>query len=153
MGYIRLNPKDAEKFGVDERVHFEFTAIGVRQRSAFEKGADGPKRSFRWLLDQLAGVPELDENQNPIPVPVYNLDGTPKLGDDGEPEMTPKLSRDLEAVAMFVWLVLWGAGVRTPWNDFDVLEYGLELHFFDDDEDGQGKANPPAPADTSTTTS
>lgn len=153
MGYIKLNPKDAERYGVGERVDFEFTAIGVRQRAAFEKGADGPKRPFRWLLDQMAGIPELDEHQNPIPVPAYNVDGTPKLDDDGEPEMTLKLVRDLEAVAMFVWLVLWGAGVRTPWDGFDVLEYGLELHFFDDDEDGQGKADPPAPADTSTTTS
>jgi hypothetical protein len=150
MGYINLNPKDAAKFGCDERIELELTDIGVRQRSAVEKAC---KRSLRWMFDQLQGVPALDENNNPIPEPVLDDAGNPIMEDDGvTPKVTEKLTRDPEALAMLVYLALWGAGIRTDWDTFDVHEIGLEVHLADEDEASEGKDEAPETASESTTT-
>lgn len=151
MGYIKLNPKDAEKYGVDERVDFDLTAIGLRQRAAFEQGANGPGRSLRWLFDQLSGVPKLDEAGNPIPIPVLDDAGEPVFEDDGvTPKVTPQLTRDPEAVAMLIWLALWGVGVRSPWEMFDVRVDGLDFGFADEGDEDLGKGDEPTTDSAST---
>lgn len=144
MAHIRLNPKDAEKYGCPEVVEFDFDAIGIRQRAAVEK-ATGYR--LGWMLEQLSGVAELDENGNGIPVPVVDDDGNPVLNDDGTPKVTEKLTTDPEARAMLVYLVLWGAGVRVPWDDFDVRLRGLEIDYGSADDSGKGE-----PAESPTTT-
>lgn len=157
MGYIRFHPKDAAKYGAPVEVPFDLGGIGVRQRSAFEKAT---KHSYNWLLDQLRGVPELDENGNAIPVPVLDLDGSPKVDADGEPVVRMKLTRDPEALAMLAWLALWGHGIRVPWNDrdgnpvFEIREFGTRVDYSsaedeDEDEVDEGKA----PTDSENTTS
>lgn len=149
MGTLRLSESDREKYGQPELIEFDLAGTGVRQRAALERET---KRSYRWLLDQLSGVPELDEHQNPIP----ELDeetGEPKLV-DGEPVV--KLTTDPDAIAMFVWLVLWGKGVRVPWETFDIAEIGLRLNFSSDtgsDTGGEpGKDEEPAADSESSTT-
>jgi hypothetical protein len=104
------------------------------------------------MFDQLQGVPELDEHNNPIPVPVVDDDGSPVMEDDGvTPKVTEKLRRDPEALAMLVYLALWGAGIRTDWDTFDVHEIGLEVHLADEDEPSEGKDEAPETASESTT--
>jgi hypothetical protein len=152
MGYIKLHPKDAAKFGCPERIDFEFEAIGVRQRAAVEKAC---RHTIRWMLDQMQGVPELDENGDLIPIPVLDDDDNPVLEDDGvTPKMRPRLTRNPEAVAMLVYLVLWGAGYRLDWDDFDVRAIGLGVHIGDDeDEANEGKDDPAVEDSTATETS
>lgn len=148
MGYIKLHPADREKYGAPERIPFDFTAVGVRQRAALERET---KKSYRWLIDQLEGVPELDEAGNPIPVPVLDDEGKPVLNEDGTEKVEPKLKRDGEAIAMFIWMMLWGAGVKVPWSTFDIRDDGLEIH--SDGEDGEsGKGDQPETDSASTTT-
>lgn len=143
MGTIRLHPDDCAKYGAPEEIEFNLAALGVRQRSALEKAS---KRSVRWMFDQLAGVPELDEHGNPIPVPVIDRETGEQKVESGEPVYTEKLARDGEAVAMLVWAALWGIGIRPPWNTFDVQEFGLQILAAGDDEDDDddsGKAEEP----------
>lgn len=149
MGYIKLNPKDAERYSCPERIEFDLQDIGVRQRSAVEKACG---RSLRWMLDQLMGVPELDENNDPIPIPVLDDEGNTVFEDDGvTPKMEPRLRRDPEAIAMVIYLALWGAGYRIPWDTFDIYELGLELRL-SGDEDEPGKDEAPETDSANTTT-
>jgi hypothetical protein len=151
MGYIKLHEKDAAKFGCPERVDFEFESIGVRQRAAVEKAC---RRSIRWMLEQIQGVPEFDENNNPIPIPVVDDDGNQVMEDDGvTPKMTPKLRRDPEATAMLVYLALWGAGYRLDWDTFDVRAVGLEVNFTDDEDEANEGKDKPVPEASATTES
>lgn len=146
MGYIKLHPADREKYGVPEEIPFDWAAIGVRQRAALERET---KRSYRWMTDQLEGVPELDENQNPIPEPVIDpATGEQKI-ENGEPVFTPRLKRDGEALAMFVWMAMWGIGVRVPWDTFEIRQNGLEI--LGDGEGDEGKAEAPETDSASTT--
>ena len=151
MGYIKLHPKDAAKYGCPERIEFEFEAIGVRQRAAVEKAC---RHTIRWMLDQMQGVPEFDDTGAPIPIPVVDDDGNPVMEDDGvTPKMTPKLRRDPEATAMLIYLALWGAGYRLDWDTFDVRAIGLEVNLADDeDEVNEGKDEPAAEGSTDSST-
>lgn len=150
MGYITLHPDDQAKYGAPPVIPFDLSAVGVRQRAALEKAS---KRSLRWMLDQLQGVPELDENDNPIAVPVFEDDGvTPVFEADGVTQaVVPRLTRDGEAIAMVVWLALWGIGIKVPWDTFDPREVGLVIRAGDPDDEGDsGKDEEPA-AESSTT--
>jgi hypothetical protein len=149
MGSITFNPIDVAKYGIPETVEFDLKAFGVRQRAAVEK-ATGHKAT--WMFDQLSGVPELDEHGNAIPVPVLDDDDNPVLDEDGNPKVTEKLTRDPEALAMFVWMVLWGAGHRLDWNAFDVCEVGLKVRIVDDEDEPEGKDDAPT-TDSANTTS
>lgn len=161
MRFIMLHPKDCEKYGAPDRIPFDLAEIGIRQRTAFEKTT---KKPYNWLLDQLRGVPDLDEAGNATAVPVFNGDGTPKLNEDGSPVVRMKLTRDPETMALLAWLVLWGHGIRVPWNDadgnvaFDVIEHGIRIGSDDEeDEEGdevdEGKAQTDSETTTSPTTS
>jgi hypothetical protein len=148
VGYIRLNPKDAEKYGVAEEIRFDLVDVGRKQVRAFEAET---KRSYRWLIDQLRGVPELDAAGNPIPVPVIDDEtGEPVYEDDGvTPKLEPKTYVPAEAVDMFAYLILWGNGVRVPWDEFDLREVGFLLSFLDPDEQ-PGKDDEPTTDSAST---
>lgn len=150
MPSIRLHPDDRAKYGAPEVIEFDFQAIGLRQRSAVEKAS---KRSLRWMYDQLSGVPELDENQNPIAEPVIDEETGEQVVEDGQPVFTPRLTHDSEAILMVVWMALWGIGIRTPWEDFDLIENGLLLNRSDSaaDEDDPGKGEQ-EPTDSEKTT-
>ena len=151
MPTIRLNPKDCERYGAPAAIDVDFEAIGLRQRSALEKAS---KRSLRWMYDQLSGVPELDDNQNPIPVPVIDPETGEQEIENGEPVFTPKLTRDPDAFLMLVWMALWGIGIHTPWETFDVIENGLRLDRSDsdggEDEPGKGEEQPTDSENTTT---
>lgn len=148
MGTLRLHPKDCEKYGVAELVEFEVYGFGIRQRKAFEKATG---RTLRWMFDQIEGVPELDEHSNPIPEPVIDEETGEQKVDNGEPVFEPRLVTDPDAIVMFVWLVLWGEGVRVPWPDFDVREIGLRLNFSSDSSGEPGKDEAPTDSESSTT--
>lgn len=151
MGYIKLHPKDAEKYGCPEHIEFEFESIGVRQRAAVEKAC---RHTIRWMLDQMQGVPEFDEDGAPIAIPVVDDDGNPVMEGDGvTPKMTPRLTRNPEAVAMLVYLALWGAGYRLNWDDFDVRAIGLTVHIGDDEDEASEGKDEPAAEDSPTTDS
>lgn len=148
MGIIRLNPADAAKYGAPpEGVPFDLTAVGVRQRSALVRETRKP---WGWFIDQLGGVPELDEHQNPIPVPVIDPDTGEQKVENGEPVFTPKLVQDGDAIAMLVWLALWGAGIKVPWDNFDILATDLEIDLTGEDDE-PGKAEAPETDSASTT--
>jgi len=139
-GSVQLHPKDQVKYGAPPSIPFDLNELGVKQRAAFERET---KRTLKWFFNQLQGVPELDEHQNPIPVPVVNPDGSPKLDDAGNPVVKMKLTRDPEVFAMYAWLALWGHGIRVPYETFDVIEVGLRIDYGNDETDedvDEGKA-------------
>jgi hypothetical protein len=159
MGTITLHPKDCARLGVTGPIPFNLVEVGIRQRTAFETAT---KRPYGWLIDQLRGVPELDEHNNPIPVPVLNEDSSPKLDENNEPVVRMRLTRHPDALPMLVWLALWGHGIRVPWDDkdgevvFDLIADGLRINYGADEteedgeeEDDEGKA----PTDSAATTS
>lgn len=147
MGYLKLHPKDREKYGAPERIPFDFTTIGVRQRSAVEAAA---KRPLRWMYDQLAGVPALDEHNNPIPVPVIDPETGEQQVENGEPVFTPRLTTHGDAFGMLVWMSLWGIGIKVPWDGFDIIESGLEINGGSPDDEGDpGKDDRPETEPTS----
>lgn len=149
MGYIKLNPKDAERYGVDETVTFDLNLVGRKQRRFFEVQT---KKPYGWLLNQLQGVPALDENGNAIPEPVIDAEtGEQKLGEDGEPLFEPKLEVSDEALDMFVYLILVGRGVRVAWDDFELYEFGLRIRFGEDGDEGKAEAAETSSASTSST--
>lgn len=151
MSSIRLHPADCEKYRAPEVLEFELAAIGVRQRSALQKAS---KRSLSWMFDQLSGVPELDEQGNAIPEPVIDPETGEQQVENGVPVVTERLTRDPEAVAMLVWMVLWGAGIHTPWDTFDIREIGLKITLGAGDEDEeQGKDEEQPTSSEATTTS
>lgn len=165
MGYIRLHPADCKKYGAPEEIPFSLTSIGTRQRGAFEKSPDGPRKPWRWLLDQIGGVPELDDAGNPIPVPVIDDEsGEQVRNEDGTPKVTEKLTRHPDTFAMLAWIALWGEGIRVPWEKvdpatgrvqvFDVREVGLQLNLLDEEDAGgdPGKADQPETGSESSTT-
>jgi hypothetical protein len=143
MPSIRLHPKDCEKYGAPEVIDIDFQAIGMRQRSAVEKASG---KSLRWMYEQLQGVPELDEHQNPIPV-TDRTTGELVLV-DGQP--VPRLQVDPEAWVMLVWMALWGNGIKVPWNDFDIIESGFVFTDEAEDED-PGKGEAPTDSESTTT--
>lgn len=151
MGSIRLHPADAAKYGAPEEIPFDITAIGVRQRSAVEKAS---RHSVRWMFDQLAGVPELDEHGNAIPVPVLDDDGKPVMEADGvTPKVEPRLTRDGDAIAMVAWMALWAIGIKVPWDSFEIRESGFTIDARGDGEDDSGKDREPETAPESSTIS
>ncbi len=150
MAIVSFHPKDQQKYGIDAPVRFVLSEVGIRQKAAFEKQT---KRSLSWLYNQLSGVPELDENQNPIPEPAFNRDGTPKLNEDGTQAVRARLTRDPESLAMFAWLALWGVGVKVPWDDFEVIESGLRIGPDDDEDDAEVDEGKAPTTDSGSTTS
>lgn len=142
MATIQLHPADQKKYGTPEIIEIDISAIGVRQRSAVERAA---KRTLRWMFDQLEGVPELDEHQNPIPVPKVDPATGEQLVENGEPVFTERLTRDGEAVAMFVWMALWAINIRPAWETFEIRESGLVLRAAEDLEDGDGSGKEQGP--------
>lgn len=152
MPSIRLHPDDRETYGAPEVIEVDFQKVGLRQRGAVEKASG---HTLRWMYEQLQGVPELDENRNPIPEPVIVPEtGEQELDDAGKPMFTPRLTRDPEAIAMLVWMALWGVGIKVPWGTFEVIESGLQLNRSEDDgeEDDSGKDDEQATDSENTTT-
>ena len=45
--------------------------------------------------------------------------------------------RNEEAVAAVVWVVLRSAGIRVPWDEFDVVPLGLVVNFKSADDEGK----------------
>lgn len=146
MGTIHLHPDDRAKYGTPETgIPFDLSKIGLRQRAAFQREIGKP---YGWFLEQLDGVPELDAAGNPIPDPVIDPATGEQKVEDGEPVFTPRLARDPEVLAMFVWLAMWGAGVKTPWDTFEIIANGLDV---DGGDDQPGKADEPTTDSASTT--
>lgn len=150
LGYIKLHPNDQKKYGAPPEIPFDLAAIGIRQRAAFVRET---KRSLSWLFNQLAGVPELDDAGNPIPIPVLDDDGKPVLNADGTEKVTEKLKVDDEALAMLVWLALWGVGIKRPWDTFDPQFHGLEILDGEDEADEPGKGEAPETDSANSTSS
>lgn len=72
-------------------------------------------------------------------------------GMDGFPVVLPGgkevVEKDYEAYAAYFWLILWNAGHRIPWAEFDLI--GIPRILSDVDEVDEGKA---PESDTSNTT-
>lgn len=71
----------------------------------------------------------------------YSMDRL-DAGIDGFPVTLPNgaevIEKDYEAYAAYFWLILWNAGHRIPWADFDL--HGIPHILSDDDEVDEGKA-------------
>ena len=147
MGTIHLHPKDREKYrSPEEGIPFDLALVGVRQRAAFEREV----QPYAKFLDDLGGVQDLDEQGNPIPVPVIDPETGKQLIVDGELQFKPKLKYNGDAYAMIAWLALWGIGIKVPWDKFDVTDTGLVIDLRDEAAD-EGKAEA-STTDTASTT-
>ena len=67
-----------------------------------------------------------------------------------QPDGTEVTERDDLAVVAFVWLVLWDAGHKIPWTDFD-LRGGIDLNADGSEDEEKGKAEDPDTSSTTTT--
>lgn len=141
MAYLELSEKDRARYSVPERVEFQPGQIGMRAISQLRKqtGYD-----FEILLRLVAGVPKLDEHGEAVIE--KDAEGNPVLEDDGSPKL--ELRHDEEALAAMVWVILWDAGHRVKWDEFDIYPLGLKLVYDDAPEEDQGKEE----TDTSSTT-
>jgi hypothetical protein len=128
MGYLELSELDRKRYGVPERVEFTNHRFGMRtiKQLRMQTGYD-----YEVLARLLAGVPKVDPATNE---PVYELDESGELVKDEEGNAILALTIDEDAVAAYVWLVLWAAGHRIPWSEFDVEPVGLRIHLADDEE-------------------
>lgn len=72
--------------------------------------------------------------------------GIPKIQEDG----SEVIERDDIAVLAFVWLILWDAGHKIPWSDFD-LRGGVNFAAGEEVDEEPGKASDPDTSNTTTT--
>lgn len=140
MGLLVLSESDREKFGVNGPISFEHGQYGLRSVKAMEKATG---YTLRWVEHQLAGVPVMDADGNVETVTVTK--------DDGTEEVRPRLRTDSDAIAAWVWLVLWNNQIKLDWETFDVNPVGLRIDFSDGDSD-EGKAQEPSPTTDSANT-
>jgi hypothetical protein len=128
MGYLELNEHDRERYGVPERVEFRRHRFGMRtmKQLRLQTGYD-----YEILTRLLAGVPKVDPE---TAEPIYKRDESGEVvkDDDGNPALETTLDED--AFAAYVWLILWAAGHRIAWTEFDPDPVGLRLSIADEDE-------------------
>lgn len=74
------------------------------------------------------------------------LQGIPRVQPDG----TEIIERDGIAAVALAWLILWDAGHKIPWGDFDVRG-GLDFAHGEQEDEEQGKAEVPDTSSTTTT--
>jgi hypothetical protein len=128
MGYLELNEHDRERYGVPERVEFRRHRFGMRtiKQLRLQTGYD-----YEILTRLLAGVPKVDPETNE---PVFKRDENGEVVKDDEGNAELELTLDEDALAAYVWLILWAAGYRIAWVEFDPDPVGLRLSIADEDE-------------------
>lgn len=128
MGYLELNELDRKKYNIPERIEFLPHRFGLRtiKQLRLQTGYD-----FEILTRLLAGVPKVDPETNE---PIYEVDDAGEIvkDDEGNPVLATTIDED--ALAAYVWLILWAAGHRIRWDDFDVDPIGMRLVISDEDE-------------------
>lgn len=124
MAYLELNEVDRKKHGLPDRVEFEYGQWGLRSVHALKKQTGMTLEYLQHAV--FTGKPSKDD-----------------------PE---KAERDEEAMAALAWLVLWYAGFRIPWDDFDPLPQGFRLIISDDGEEEDGGKEPETDGSSTTTT-
>lgn len=134
MSYLELSERDRKRYGVPERVEFEAGQIGMRAIKALrvQTGYD-----YDRLKELAGGVPKLDEHGDAITEPELDDNGEPVLNEDGTPRRKLVLFHDEDALVAMVWVILWDAGHRIPWDTFDVYPVGLRLIIASDESPGK----------------
>lgn len=139
--WIEISPEDREKYGAPERIPYNGGRWGLKQVDAMEQ-------QVGWTTEDLGN--ELGRKlKNPdgsfVLVDELDDDGEPVLDEDGKPNQVPVERVRPLAIAVIVWLSLWGAGVKVAWNDFDVSQVGVSIHREDEEESGKAEESEPDP--------
>lgn len=133
MGYLELGEVDRERYGVPGRIEFIPHQFGMRSIKALRRQTG---YTYEILAELLGGIPRLDPDTKE---PVFERDDAGEVVyEDGEPKVVRDLDED--AVAAYLWLVLWDNGHRFDWDTFDWHPVGLTLKLFGDEEPDPGKA-------------
>lgn len=125
--WIEISPEDQKKYGAPERVPYNGGRWGLKQVDAMEQQVGWTVEDLGNELGREYFTDEVDEHGEKI----LDEDGTPK-------QVRVERVRPL-AIAVVVWLSLWGCGVKVPWDDFDVSQKDVFIHREDEDEE-PGKA-------------
>lgn len=134
MGYVEFGEIDRERYGVSGRVEFVPHQFGMRSIKALRRHTG---YTYEILAELLGGIPRLDPETKE---PVLERDAAGQVVyEDGEPKVVRDLDED--AVAAYVWLVLWNAGHKFEWDAFDIHPVGLTIKLFGDEEPEPGKAD------------
>lgn len=116
MASIELTDEDREKYGAPERIEFTYGRFGLKSIDALETEAG-------WTLEDLGNGlrrKKCDEHGNVVTRDELDDNGNPILDEAGNPKQVDVLNPSMKALAAVVWLALRGAGIRVPWDDFDV---------------------------------
>lgn len=113
MSYLELSARDREQWNLPERVEFDLNTIGFRSLGAM-------KKTTGFTLDQAVSL---------------GFSGLIKIVDGKE-----VVERDDDAYAAILWVILYAAGHRIPWDEFDPKPAGLTLYFDPPEEVDEGKA-------------
>ncbi len=143
MGYLELGDTDKKRYNVPERIEFTNHRFGMRtiKQLRLQTGYD-----YEILARLLAGVPKVDPETNE---PIFERDDNNEIVKDDEGNPVLELTVDEDAVAAYCWLVLWGAGHRIPWSEFDVDPVGLKISLSDEEtEPGKGEESEPSSTTT-----
>jgi hypothetical protein len=133
MGYLELSEYDRERYNVPERIDFVPHQFGMRAIKALRKHTG---YTYEILAELLAGIPRLDPETKE---PVFERDDAGEVVyEDGEPKIVRDMDED--AVAAYVWLVLWNAGHHLDWETFDIIPADLTIKLLSDEEPEPGKA-------------
>jgi hypothetical protein len=138
--WIEISPEDRKKYDAPEQIPYNGGRWGLKQVDAMEQ-------QVGWTIEDLGN--ELGRKQrNPdgslVLVDVLDEDGNQVLDEDGKPEQVPVERVRPLAIAVIVWLSLWGAGVKVPWDDFDVSQKDVAIHR-EDEEPGKAEGSEPDP--------
>lgn len=140
MGYIELSPEDREKYGAPERIPLKYGYWGLKSIDALET-------EVGWTLEDLTNElqrKKRDADGNVVTRDDLDDDGNPVLDDDGTPKQIEVSARSTRATLALVWLCLRSAGIRVPWDDFDIQPIGLRISWADSEDGAEGKAEEPA---------
>jgi hypothetical protein len=138
---ITLTAEDADRIGCPQVVEFDDTRIMTREAIAIQKTTG---YSLEGLGRGLTGLPVKDAAGN-IQY-VTGEDGTEVRDEFGHRSVLREV--DIEALLVAAWIAVRRAGVKVPWDDFDLDLFGTK--FGDDEVVDEGKA-PPSETTTSPT--
>jgi hypothetical protein len=149
MGYLELGDIDRKRYDVPERVEFLHHRFGMRSIKALRRFTG---YEYEMMTELAAGVPKVDpETSEQVMRDVLDREGNPVYQEDGvTPKREPVIIHDEDALAAFIWLILWDAGHRIEWDIFNPHFDGLRLSLGDGEDEESGKA-PEEPSTSATT--
>lgn len=150
MGYLELGDLDRKRYDLPERVEFLHHRFGMRSIKALRRYTG---YEYEMMTELASGIPKIDpESGEQVTQDATDRDGNIVYLDDGvTPKQEPVLVHDEDALAAFIWLILWDNGHKLDWDTFNPHFAGLRLSLADDESDEGESGKAPENSTTPTT--